>query len=121
MDQALALTVAAEAAERQGRTVAAEEARTRARALAQAAEPARGRLAVSLRLAPRAANKAEAEKALRAALAEAERIGWCEARLEAGLALAAFEPGAEGLARRAAVAREAAAKGFGEIAGRASR
>jgi|CXWL01.1.fsa_nt_gi tetratricopeptide (TPR) repeat protein len=119
LDQALALAVAAEAAERQGRGAAAAEVLARARDLAASGEAARGRLALTLRLAPRAAGRAEAERELRAALAEAERIGWFEARLEAGLALAAFEAGAEGLARRAAIAREATTKGFGELAARA--
>ncbi|MDX1999569.1 MAG: tetratricopeptide repeat protein [Thermoanaerobaculia bacterium] len=121
LDQAQALALAGEAAERQGRGAAAREAFTRTRELAEGGESARGRLALALVLAPRSTPRPEAERQVRAALADAERVGWFEARLEASLALAAFEPGAEGAARRAAVAREAAAKGFGELAARAGQ
>lgn len=121
LDQALALALAGEAAERQSRGAAAREAFTRARDLAAAGESTRGRLALALLLASRSTPRAEAESQVRAALAEAERVGWFEARLEASLALAAFESPVEGAARRAAVAREAAARGFGELAARAGQ
>ncbi len=120
-DQAVALSLASEAGARLGHAGPAREAATKARALV--AEPvgredAKARLSVAVRTGRAVASPAT-QKELEAALAEAEKIGLVELRLEAGLALADLDRTPARAGRRAAIAREAAARGFVELARRA--
>ncbi|HXU44213.1 MAG TPA: tetratricopeptide repeat protein [Thermoanaerobaculia bacterium] len=121
-DQALALVIAAEADSRSGRAAADRTEVARARTLIAGSQDLRTRLAVAVRAA-RLAPASEAEKELRAALADATRSGFVEARLEATLALAAIDAArgrsAESRAALEGVAKEAAAKGYLELASRA--
>ncbi len=117
-DQALALAVAGEAAERQGHPGPARTAYAEAKKLTVGNQDAQARLAVTLRTAP-SLPAAAAQVQLAAALAEAEKVGLVELRLEISLALANLDRSSARTDRRAAVAREAQAKGYVELARRA--
>ncbi len=121
-DQALALAVAGEAAVGLGHAAPARDAMNRARNLiAQtgAREDVKTRLSVALKTA-RTLPPAEAARELETVLAEAAKVGLVEVRLEASLALANLDRSPRGAARRTTVAQEAQARGFAEIARRAS-
>ncbi|HEV7670934.1 MAG TPA: tetratricopeptide repeat protein [Thermoanaerobaculia bacterium] len=117
-DQATALAVAGEAGERLGHAGPARQAAGQARKLIAGNQDAKARLSVVLRTA-RTLPAAAAQKELEAALAEAEKIGLVELRLEASLALANLDRSPAGAARRAAVASEAKARSYLEIMRRA--
>lgn len=122
-DQAVALSVAAEAGGRLGHAGPAREAASLARKLIAGTagrEDAKARLSVTLRTA-RTLPAATAQKEIGAALAEAEKLGLVELRLEASLALANLDRSPAGAARRVTIAREAQARGYVELARRAGR
>jgi serine/threonine protein kinase/tetratricopeptide (TPR) repeat protein len=120
-DQAVALSLVGEASERLGHAAPARAAMTQARGLIGgevAGQDAKARLIVAIRTA-RTLPPAAALKELEAALAETEKLGLVELRLEASLALANLDRTPAGAARRATVAREAQARGYVELARRA--
>lgn len=120
-DQAVALAVAAEAVGRLGHAGPAREAAGQARKLVAgtvAREDAKARLTVALRTA-RVVSGPTTPREIEAALAEAEKLGLVELRLEAGLLLANLDRSPAGAARREAIAREAQARGYAEVARRA--
>lgn len=120
-EQAVALAVAAEATGRLGHAGPAREAANQARqrvAGTVAREDAKVRLSVALRTA-RVVPGPATPKEIEAALAEAEKLGLVELRLEAGLLLANLDRSPAGATRRATIAREAQARGYAELARRA--
>jgi tetratricopeptide (TPR) repeat protein/tRNA A-37 threonylcarbamoyl transferase component Bud32 len=113
----------------QGKLVEAGEANERLRGLAAASQDRRVRIAAAIVAArvlaasgePRATNAALGT--LRATLAEAERAGFVDYELEARLAAGEIETAsgrAAGRAHLAALAKDATAMGFGQVARRAA-
>jgi eukaryotic-like serine/threonine-protein kinase len=114
----------------QGKRVEAGAANERLRGLAAASQDRRVRIAAAIVAARVLASSGEARatsaalEALRRTFAEAARTGWVDHELEARLAAGEIElasgRAAAGRARLAALAKDAAARGFGLVARRAA-
>jgi len=114
-NEAVALAVAALAAETRGEASQAREEIDRATALTAQDQDLRARLTVQL-AAARLRRVKDPEAALRDVAEQAARAGLLELRLRADLALAESEPEARRQARLAALAQEARSHGYEVIA-----